>query len=306
MGIAVKKTLIAAYLDMARASTRLGLHKVRLLRRLYHFSISQLRGRVPAEMVEIEGFKLFLNPADSFISMEILRNKVWEPAETQLVKKAVKPGDVAVDIGANLGYFTLLFSSLVGPEGRVHAFEPEPGNFALLKRNVEANRRENVALVNKAVSDKTGKERLYISEENPGGHTIYSAGSRESVAVDAVRLDEYFASASPRVDFVKMDIQGAEGGALEGMAPLLRRNERVKILTEFWPEGLRKSGTDPGRFLGLLAADGFSLYDLKAGRGEMTRTGVPDLLAAYGPGGGGAAKFTNLFCARENTGAGPA
>ena len=302
----MNNALISAYLKMAQASARLGLHKFRLLRRLYHFSISQLRTRVPAEVVEIEGFKLFLNPADSFIYMEILRNKIWEPAETRLVRETVKPGDVAVDIGANLGYFTLLFSTLVGPEGRVHAFEPEPGNFALLKRNVEANRRENVVLVNKAVSAKTGKERLYISEENAGGHTIYSAGSRESVAVDAVRLDEYFASASSRVDFVKMDIQGAEGAALEGMMPLLRQNGRVKILTEFWPEGLRKSGTGPERFLGLLAAGGFSLYDLKAGRDEMARTGVPDLLAAYGPGGGGAGKFTNLFCARENPGAGPA
>src|SRR5207237_678248 len=158
--------------------------------------------------------------------------------------------------GANIGYYTLVFAELVGDSGRVFAFEPEPANFALLSENTGLNGRANVTLVNAAVADAGGRLPLYLAGENKGDHRLFDSPgeSRDSVAVEVVQLDEYLADHPREIDFVKIDIQGSEGGALEGMASLLERSRDVELLVEFWPDGLRTFGTDPEEFLESLEA----------------------------------------------------
>src|SRR5262249_36182110 len=152
-------------------------------------------------------------------------NGVYEPFETGLLQNQLRPGDVVVDVGANIGYYTLLFARCVGPRGRVFAFEPDQTNFDLLRRNVERNGYTNVTLVRKAVAAQSGKLRLYLCEDNKGDHRTYdSHDGRPSLEIDAVSLDDYFAGERGSIALIKMDIQGAEEGALRGMRRLLADN----------------------------------------------------------------------------------
>jgi FkbM family methyltransferase len=178
---------------------------------------------------EVLGHKMFLDSRDS---LNLSIKGVYEPFETELVKKEIRKGDVVLDVGANIGYYTLIFAKLVGENGKVFAFEPDPSNFALLKKNVEINGYKNITLVQKAVSNKTGKTKLYLSDRNLGDHRIYdSHDGRRYIEIDAIRLDDYFKDYNGKIDFIKMDIQGAEGGAIQGMRSLLKKSKNVKIVT---------------------------------------------------------------------------
>ena len=95
---------------------------------MYDFFISSLK----TNFTDMQGSKMYLNK----LFREVSHAGIWEPFETKIVKKLVQRGDVAVDIGANIGYYTLLFSRLVKLSGKVFAFEPEPANFSLLKKNI--------------------------------------------------------------------------------------------------------------------------------------------------------------------------
>src|SRR5262245_590665 len=116
------------------------------------------------------GHRMYLDKLDS---LQLSLRKVYEPIETRLVMDLVKPNQVVLDIGANIGYYTLIFSKLVGPGGRVYAFEPHPTNFSLLDRNVQTNGYKNATVVRKAVADATGSLKLYESELNSADHRIY-------------------------------------------------------------------------------------------------------------------------------------
>src|SRR3989344_2665787 len=106
------------------------------------------------EFVIINGLKLYIDKNDTVVSESLIYNKTWSKHETKLVSKYLKKGDVFVDVGAHIGYFTLLASKIVGPVGRVYAFEPNTNNFKLLQKNVKRNKLNNVICINKAIADK--------------------------------------------------------------------------------------------------------------------------------------------------------
>lgn len=244
---------------------------------------------------EVQGHKMFLDPKDS---SRLSINEIFEPLETELVKNEIKRGDVALDIGANIGYYTLIFAKLVGEEGKVFAFEPDPNNFALLKKNVEINRYKNVILVQKAVSNKTEKIRLYLSARSVGDHRIYNSyDGRESIEIEAITLDDYFANYNGNIDFIKMDIQGAEGGALQGSSNLIKKNKNLKIVTEFWPIGLKRFGIEPMEYLKSLIKHGFNLYEINERLKKIELViNISKLLEIYTP---EKENFTNLLCVKE-------
>ena len=128
--------------------------------------------RLRQKEVMVHGFPFLLDPLDS-LELSIFRS--YEPFETSLLTAEVRPGMTIVDIGANIGYYTLLFSKLTGESGCVYAFEPEPKNFALLQQNLSRNNRTNVVAFNLAASDLTGESFLYLSSENHGDHQAYSS-----------------------------------------------------------------------------------------------------------------------------------
>ena len=182
----------------------------------------------------------------------------YEPAESQLIVELLAPGDLAFDIGANVGYMTCLMAQAVaGAEGaQVHAFEPEPANFDILQHNLSLNRLKGVEAQHLALSSKTGKEWIYLSNQNFGDHTLVPLPGREKILIESVTFDDYYAShcAGRRVRFVKIDVQGYELEVLKGMRQSLARGLIDIVLLEFWPARLKKAGSSSAELLTLLAS----------------------------------------------------
>ena len=227
-------------------------------------------------------------------------NRTYEPLTTKLIIDSIAPGGTIIDVGANIGYYTLVAARSAGPRGKVFAFEPDPTNFELLKRNVSANAYTTVVTVNKAVSNRTGTAALYLDEFNRGDHRMYdSHDGRSYVRVDAVRLDDFFRPSSPKVDVVKIDIQGAEAWAVEGMSDLLKTTGDVVLFTEFWPQGLHRCGVEAEDYLQSLAALGFErFYDIDERRESVTKADPTTLVKRYSVMEG---NYANLLCLKHGS-----
>jgi FkbM family methyltransferase len=247
----------------------------------------------------ISGLKMFLHPKDKVITYRVMADGLWEENETHWVSQFVGEGDTFVDIGANVGYFTLVASRLVGENGHVYAFEPDPVAFSILQRNVRLNGLDNVTLEQKAVSNEPGSIQLFLSEENKGNHQIYETEEKRlAIDVEAVPLDDYFRDYDGDIDFIKIDTQGAEGVIVQGMDEVLRANPQAVMAVEFWPTGLSGLGTDAADFLALLRSYDFLFFDLGPGSGgirplhEVHDKGLLHRFVGKGD------HFTNLFVIR--------
>ena len=176
--------------------------------------------------------------------------------ERNLVRQYVKPGMTSIDVGANIGNYTLFLSSIVGPKGVIFAFEPAQDNFERLKKNT--CNRANINIVSAAVSNMEGVVSLFISEDLNVDHCTYDRGDgRNRFDVSAVTLDGYF-KPGREINFIKIDVQGYEFQVLKGARRIIEENQELVIILEFWPYGLRKAGTDPKDLLKLIEYFGFT------------------------------------------------
>jgi len=212
-------------------------------------------------VVSLEGFKLVVHQHDTIISESIRNSRVWAQAETRLFRELLKPGMVVIDVGANIGYFSLLASTLVGPGGRVHAFEPDPVNCGLLKKSVRMNHASNIEVVQAALSNNDNPISLFLNSQNKGDHRIWEATgeSRTKITVKAMTLDRYLNETGTVPTFIKIDVQGAEGQVLAGMKETLARTTPAYLILEFWPEALRRCETDPQRVIQQISDAGFTI-----------------------------------------------
>ena len=214
---------------------------------------------VKPKKIKIAGHTFFLNKNDTTIS-EIMISGSYEPEETELYKTIIRNGDVVIDVGANIGYFTLLFAKLAGPSGMVYTFEPDPVNFQLLQKNINANRYHNIKAFNFALSDSCRKGFLYLNDYNSGDHRIYgSEKDRKAVPIDIVALDDLLPNIKP--SFIKIDTQGSEIGVLRGMKNILKNTRFLSV--EYWPYGLNKTGKTGKDVENILIEYGFT-YELNS------------------------------------------
>jgi len=228
----------------------------------------------PKKIVNVHGDSImYLDDKDSLL-LSLRTN--YEPKHTRFMKSIIKEGDIVVDIGANIGYYTILLSKLVGNNGKVFAFEPDPKNFSVLEKNILVNKLNNVVLEHKALSNKTGEINLFFSEINSGDSRTYSPlkvndyklklmtnenENRKSVRVSSIRLDNYFKKIKIKPKFIKIDVQGFEPAVFEGMQDILKEQD-VIFTTEFWPDGIKSARYNPILFLESLKKMGFNIYDL--------------------------------------------
>ncbi|MEZ6184313.1 MAG: FkbM family methyltransferase [Planctomycetota bacterium] len=210
-----------------------------------------------ARSVEVHGHRLRLDPLDS---LHLSLRGRYEEGETAFVQRQVGPGDLVFDVGAHVGYFSLLFARAVGPRGHVLAFEPHPHNRALLLENVAANGYRNVAVLPQAVADGAGQATLYASAENTGDNALHGSGS--GFPVETLALDRFEALARGRRVFLKLDTQGHEPQVFAGARGLLQAAQELTALFEFWPHGLRAAGADPRALLALGAELGCAAHTL--------------------------------------------
>ena len=193
---------------------------------------------------------------DRFVSRRIAEEGIWEPYETSLVMDLLHPGAVFVDVGANIGYFTVLAASIVGERGTVFAFEPDPDNFRLLEANLALNAlQRKVTAVPAALAEDDGEGQLYLSEDNLGDHQIYTTGEgRDSVPIELLNGSHYLKDRLDSLDLLKVDTQGSECRVMAGLMPLLSGlAQPPSILLELTPLSLRQAGSSGRALVELLA-----------------------------------------------------
>lgn len=252
-----------------------------------------MRGR-EVKTHKVHNFEMFVDSRDT---LGLKKHGSWHSILRKVAVEYIKEGDITLDIGAMIGYFTIIFAKLVGKNGRVFAFEPHLENFDILKKNIEINHCENVIPIQKAISDRNGKARLYCYT-NRGKNIIFHFDDNynEFAPVETMRLDSYFEKYDGKINFIKIDAEGADMMVVQGMEDLLKKNKDIKIVTEYWPLGLSGSGCKPENYLKLLKGYDFKLYEIVRTKGLMPTT-ISQLLRRYPAGKSG---HTDLFCTREN------
>ena len=248
-----------------RISTALsgkGLGKIPGLRTVHNFIYKKLEPE-GVILMDIQGNKMYVDTQDKVVTHHLLVQGIWERWMTELFKRLITPSMVVVDVGANIGYYTLIAAKLLGGEGKVYAFEPEPHNFELLVKNIQINGYSNVFAFQKAVSNKEGKIKLFLNKDNLGKHSLSEnlcSSSGAFLEVESIRLDDFFEDLvkEDKVGLLKIDVEGAEGLVCEGAERILQ-GKNVKLLMEFWPYGLQCLGTYPLELLHKLKNAAFEI-----------------------------------------------
>lgn len=236
------------------------------------------------------GHLVYLDARDISLLPSLVVRGYWEPGVTRALLRLVRPGHRIVEVGANVGWYSLLFAAGVGPAGSVTAFEANPRTVDLLRRTLAANGYAGVRVVPLAVADAPGRVTLHRLARQQGSSSLYPFTAAElavwddtvtPLAVEATSLDAFLGNDGPPIDLVKIDAEGAEPAILAGMTRLLARSPRVQLVLEFLPAMLARAGHDPGAFLASLVQLGFRLHAIDR-RGGCRSTTISRLLASPG------------------------
>lgn len=215
----------------------------------------------------LDRFYIYVDTRDLALSPPLLLEGKWEHSITTFLLDLIKPGMTVVDIGANIGYFTLLAASLTGEKGVVYAFEPNPANFKLLQRNVIANWYVKwVQCFPCALFNQATHMTLRTASSIPGAGSLFLTEATgapvqldETVTVTTKTLDELV---QVPVDVIKIDAEGSEPFILEGMKATLTRSPGVKIVMEFNLQALQAAGKNPREFLARIETLGLKVRQL--------------------------------------------
>jgi FkbM family methyltransferase len=208
------------------------------------------------------GGKLFVDMRYKMCVPYILYGELpHERGVDRLIRYLVRPGDVCVDVGASIGYYTQLLSEIVGPKGLVIAYEPIPAALRILQRNVAAN--TNVRIIDAALSNRSGEADFFIASAEDMSSLAPTSG-RASIRVRLETLDALL-SQVPSVDFVKIDVEGFEYEVLQGGMEVLRQF-RPSLTFELTKQFIDRFGHDMEDFCALLEPLGYTLYWLDNAR----------------------------------------
>jgi FkbM family methyltransferase len=215
--------------------------------------------------VRVGGARLYADSVDRWLAA-VAWSAGWLAArERRFLERVLRPGAVAVDVGAYIVFHTLVMARLVGPSGRVHALEPEPRNFRLLARAVAEAGLTQVRLHEVAAAAGPGTLTLHVGAANRGDHRLApAADARRRLTVRAVAVDALLAGEA-RVAVVKIDVQGAEVAALAGLGETLARHQGIRLLCELSPSLLARAGADRETFFAPLRAFGLRPHRLERG-----------------------------------------
>ena len=267
--------------------------------KLINLTVHGIESSLKTNYAQVWAGKMFLHPNDAF---RLSIYGIHGTHDFKIIKNNVKDGDNVIDLGANIGYFTLILAKLVGPTGKVFAFEPDPRNLALLKKNVEYNNYKNVIIVPKAVSNVNDKCTLYTGQKTFGQNKIYkpkNTKTQKFIPIDSetVRLDDFFKTNGllDKISFIKIDVEGAEFLALSGMKEILKLNKNIKIFTEAEISYLEDAGSSYDQFIDLLTENDFT-FSLADNRTEtLTKVNKSQLEKILNDEG----NSVNIFCVRE-------
>lgn len=197
---------------------------------------------------------------EDLVSRMIINDKIWEAYETQLMIEHVHAGDCVIDIGANIGYYSLIASKLVTEQGKVLSFEPEEDNFNLLKHNIETNQLTNVEIFHAGLGSKEEQISFFKCHSNRGDHRAFNDDGTRELSFVNIKVGDTILK-NKKVDFIKIDTQGFELAILQGLKNTLRTNQQhLKMIVEFWPFALDKNGASAIALINELASYDFNVH----------------------------------------------
>ena len=185
-----------------------------------------------------QNLKIALHNQNEVISDFLRMYGVWQRPLTVFIDSILKPGDVFVDVGANIGYFSIVAASAVGPKGRVHSFEPDPKNFELLGLNRRLNGLDHIVCHRLALADQPRKTLLYRSTVNRGSHSLRPGPDlTDGIEVSVTTLGRALHRETTPIRLIKIDVQGTDLWVLKGVGRLLDgRSAKPMIVLEFSPK----------------------------------------------------------------------
>jgi FkbM family methyltransferase len=265
-------------------------HDLRSIRRVlatldHHSAPSPISVRFSPEdvvEVELEGMSIALDSADISVSEPMIRDREYEPNITNVLRQLLQPGMTFLDVGANVGYYSLLGASLVGPGGHVIGIEPNSENCRLILRSLELNQYSNVTILPVALAEETGWSYFVNHLGSNGSLSESPTGSLNGWGqiVPTLRGDSFLKGP---IDVIKMDVEGAEARVVAGLASLIDECKPV-IVTEVSHEMLtRVSGSGLAEFLGWFTDRGYGCAVIGSGSGlPVDSDDVQALVEAWG------------------------
>ena len=187
-------------------------------------------------VIKTNGYKLALVPNDLGISAELAIFKKHEPIHTQLISQEIKPGMICIDLGANIGYYAMLEGKLVGKKGKVICIEPSPTNFSYLKKNIELQQNSNFEAFNFAIGDRDGAVKFLVSNKTNLSRVVSEFHHQyddqtSTIEVPMKKLDSFLReNPQPKIDLIRMDIEGFEYEASFGMVETLKKFKPILII----------------------------------------------------------------------------
>lgn len=244
-------------ITVGKIAERMGIGHIVGAKKAYHW-LNELAWRTKkAGYLEVQGSQMYLDPHHPQLCIRnahrsYYSNRMIEPLTTAKFSGAIREGDVVVDIGANIGYYSLLAGKRVGVNGRVYAVEPVTANYQMLVVNIIKNKYDYILPLKKGISNEIGKSKIYLSWEDCGCHTMrkhhdlfifntVEAGENEDI--ETTTLDAEFGD--KHIDLIKMDIEGYECRAWSVASRMLLNNPKLKIIMEFNPKAAREVGDSP-------------------------------------------------------------
>lgn len=218
----------------------------------------------------VHGALLYVNADDRLMAPHLLTERAFEPDVSSFIWRNLNHGDAAIDVGANLGYYSCMMGLKVKSAGRVWAYEADPVTCVLLNDNIWVNAIQPwVHFQNVAIAGGPGKLRLYRRQRYQGNTSIIRVepelltlldDADEEFSVDCDSLDRLFASVDRPISIIKIDVEGSEAAVLEGMVDLVKRNPQVKIVLEWALWTIRGAGGTPERMMELIAQMGLETW----------------------------------------------
>ncbi len=206
------------------------------------------------DTVTFDGLIFRVHPSGEYISRKFILFHGFEKSEVAHLCALAKKGDTVVDVGANIGLYTIYLSKAVGPQGMVLAFEPDPENVKLLRENVRLNNCANVKIFPYALGNVDKAERLFLCNENKGYQSFADlAQTGNYIDISVKKASKALADYHPAI--AKIDVEGAEPLVWQGMD-----EKPPSILFEFVPSQIRALGNDPYMFLKSIVQEGYRLY----------------------------------------------
>ena len=244
--------------------------------------------------VKVDGLYFYGSTYHQKFLSKLLKGS-YERYTRKLFKQVIKPGMVVLDIGANIGYFTLLAAPRVGPQGKVYAFEPDPRNYQFLLHNIKVNKcRTNVVPIPKAVAHQAGVLPFFLSGGDPSVSSLWrKKGAGSILEVECTTLDEILGNQPVHV--IKMDIEGGEVHALKGMEQTLFNTDEVIMFVECCPSYLSDVGSSVDILLGQLEGFGFRVQVIDETE-RCLRPVSDEIYAARDA--RGKIKYVNLYCTK--------